>query len=110
MAAAQTPVRSPEAIPHVWLDQRGVAWVDKTNTKVKEIVRDHAAGLTADQIHEGYPHLTLGQIHAALAYYFDHQVTVDAQLAEDDRFVERLRSEGGESPVVARLRAAGRLK
>ena len=41
----------------------------------------HRRGLTADQIRELYPHLTPGQIYAALSYYADHQVEMDAAIA-----------------------------
>lgn len=27
-----------------------------------------------------YPHLSLAQIHAALAYYYDHQTELDAEI------------------------------
>lgn len=28
---------------HIWLDERGVAWIDDTNTKVIEVVLNHTA-------------------------------------------------------------------
>jgi hypothetical protein len=31
------------AIGHVWLDERGVAWLDDTNVKVVEVVLEHLA-------------------------------------------------------------------
>jgi len=34
--------------------------------------------------------LTLGQIHAALSYYFDHQTAIDCQIAESDAEGKRL--------------------
>jgi uncharacterized protein (DUF433 family) len=110
MAVLDPSLFPSDAVNHIWLDERGIAWVDDTNTKVKEIVLDHLGGFTPERIHEEHPHLSLAQIHAALAYYFDHQPTVDAQLKADDDLIERLRREAGESPVVARLRAAGLLK
>ncbi len=95
-------------LSHIWLDDRGVAWVDDTNTKVIEIALDRIAyGWDADEIHEQYPDLGLSQIHAALTYYYDHKAAFDAQIEEDDREVERLRAEAGETPLLRRLRKMG---
>jgi hypothetical protein len=46
-----------------------------------EIMAEHLAyGYSAAQIVEHYPDLTFSQVHAALAYYDDHQDTVHAAL------------------------------
>ncbi len=39
--------------------------------------------MTADEIAREYPTLTLAQIHAALAYYFEHQSFVQNAILED---------------------------
>ncbi len=38
-------------------------------------------GMNPDEIPQALPHLTLGQIRAALAYYFDHQKAIDRETA-----------------------------
>ena len=97
-------------IPHVVIDDKGVARIAGSRIKVTHIALDHVGGgMTPEQILEAYPHLTLGQIHAALAYYFDHRAALDAQIAQSDREVEKLRQEAGESDFVKRLRAEGKL-
>jgi uncharacterized protein (DUF433 family) len=66
---------------HIHRDAEGRAWIDNTNTKVIEVVLDHIAyGWSADEIHVQHPHLSLGQIHAALPFYFDHQPEFDGIL------------------------------
>src|SRR6266403_4752424 len=66
---------------HIWLDDRGVAWIDQTNVKVIEVVLDKLAhGSSPEEMHFQYPHLSLAQIHAALAYYYDHQSELDAEI------------------------------
>ena len=66
--AAATPAARPTPTAHIWLDERGVAWVDNTNTKAVEIVLDMLAyGSDTREIHEQHPHLSLAQIHAALS-------------------------------------------
>jgi uncharacterized protein (DUF433 family) len=49
-------------------------------------------GLSADEIAVEY-NLTLGDIYAALTYYFDHRDEVDRQIAEGDLFAETLRQQ-----------------
>ncbi len=47
-------------------------------------------GKTADEIADDYD-LTLGEVHAALSYYFDHREEIDASIARGQLFVENLR-------------------
>ncbi len=102
----------PEAIvaPHIWLDGRGRAWIDKTNVKVIEVVLDHLAyGWSPEEMHYQHPHLSLAQIHAALAYYFDHQAEFDAQVETGLRQAEELAARSNDSPLRQRLRRLGKL-
>jgi uncharacterized protein (DUF433 family) len=95
---------------HIHLDERGVAWIDDTNVKVIEVVLDKLAhDWRPEEIHFQHPDLSLAQIHAALSYYYDHQQAFDAAIEEQLRRVEVLMAEAGESPVLKRLRALGKL-
>lgn len=47
-------------------------------------------GLSADEIADEY-NLTLADVYAALAYYFDHRQEIDRMIQEDQNFVESLR-------------------
>jgi len=54
--------------PHIEISAEGVPHVAGTRTKVVEVVLDRLAHHSdADEIHRQHPHLTLAQIHAALA-------------------------------------------
>ena len=98
-----------EPITHIRRDERGVAWIAEANTKVKEVVLDQSAyGWDAHEIHRQHPHLTLAQIHAALAYYYDHQTEIDAQIRRDKEEYERLRA--GAKDQVTRAELLARLK
>ena len=95
---------------HIRLDQHGVAWIDDANIKVIEVVLDRLAyGWSSEEIHFQHPALSLAQIHAALAYYYDHQAELDADIARQEKDVRRLREQAGASPLVTRLKAAGLL-
>ena len=47
-------------------------------------------GKSADEIAEEYD-LTLGDVYAALAYYFDHRDEIDRSIGEGQAFAEALR-------------------
>ncbi len=96
--------------PHVRTDARGVAWIDDTNVKVIEVVLAHVAhGWSPEEIHFQHPHLSLAQIHGALAYYYDHQTEMDQEIERQLRESDTLAAAVAESPLRKRLRAAGRL-
>src|SRR5436190_22052262 len=95
---------------HVWIDAGGRAWIDKSNVKVIEVVLDHLAyGWSPEEMHYQHPHLSLAQIHAALAYYFDHQAQFDRNIEESLRQAEKHAAESKDSPLRQRLRRLGKL-
>ncbi len=47
-------------------------------------------GLSADEIANEYG-LSLADVYAALAYYYDHRVEVDESMCQDEDFVAALR-------------------
>jgi len=97
-------------MPHIRTDERGCAWIDDTNIKVVGVILDHVAyGWSAEEIHVQHSHLTLGQIYAALAFYYDHQAEMDREIDASRRKADALAAEAGASPVRQRLRAAGKL-
>jgi uncharacterized protein (DUF433 family) len=60
-------------------------------------------GKTADEIIADYPELSLAEVHAALAYYFDHQVEIDAEMKTADDFVDQLKALTGPGPLAEKL-------
>ncbi len=60
------------------------------NLIVQHVVR---ARQTPEEVLIAHPHLTLAQIHAALAYYFDHRAEVDGSLQEADQLESDLRAQ-----------------
>jgi uncharacterized protein (DUF433 family) len=55
---------------------------------------------------QALPDLTLGQVHAALGYYFDHRDAILAEVKEDDDFARHFRSLSGPGPLEQRLNEA----
>jgi uncharacterized protein (DUF433 family) len=94
-------------VPHVHHDERGRAWIDDSNVKVIEIVMDHLAyGWNAETIQENHPHLSLAQVYAALAWYYDRQAELDAAIEQQG---ERLCAFRATPPPVPAATPAGRL-
>src|SRR6266702_4862726 len=93
------------------IDEQGVAWLTGTNIKVIEVVLDRLAyGWSPEEIHFQHPGLSLAQIHAGLAYYYDHQPEMDQEIARQEHQVELLRQPVADSPLVNRLKARGLLR
>lgn len=110
MSTAAAHAYLPTSVPHVRLDEAGVAWIDDANVKVIEVVLDRLAhGWSPEEIHLQHPGLSLAQIHAALAWYYDHQADLDAEIEQRLLRVEGQMARAGESALRRRLRATGRI-
>ncbi len=94
----------------IHLDERSVAWIADTNTKVVEVVLDHVQGQSPEQIHAEYPHLSLAQIRAAVAYYAEHTQEIDTLMQQwQERYkAEYVKPENQSWRQQMRLRAAAR--
>ncbi len=60
-------------------------------------------GMTADEIVDQHPGITLADVYAALAYYWDHVEEVKADILAGERMADELR-EGSTSLVAKKLR------
>jgi uncharacterized protein (DUF433 family) len=49
-------------------------------------------GMSPAEIVDQHPTITLAQVHAALAYFYDHRDEIEAEIREGDEFVEKLRA------------------
>ncbi|HEX8098528.1 MAG TPA: DUF433 domain-containing protein [Pyrinomonadaceae bacterium] len=89
---------------HIEVDEYGVAWIDDTKVKVIEVVIDRIAhGSSPEEIHFQYPHLSLAQIHAALAYYYDNQAPLDAEIGRRREEADALAEEVSDSSLRQKL-------
>lgn len=93
---------------HVVLDDAGVPHIAGTTMKVIELVLDQSAyGWSPEELRFQHAYLSLGQIHSALAYYWDHKDELDADIARRQEHVAELRRTTPVSPLVSRLKAQG---
>jgi uncharacterized protein (DUF433 family) len=91
---------------HIVLDDAGVPRIAGTTMKVIKLVLERSAyGWSPEELHFQHPYLSLGQIHSALAYYWDHQDELDQDIARRRARVEELRRTTPPVPLIARLKA-----
>jgi hypothetical protein len=70
--------------------------------RVAQLVADHLGyGWSAEEILRQYPHLKPAEIHAALAYFYDHRSEIEAELAGE---LEALDRQAVANPSSLRLR------
>jgi len=64
--------------------------VTGTGVTVQRIVGWYKLGLSPEEIAEEFGHLTLAQVHAALAYYHANREEIDSAIAADEAEMDRL--------------------
>jgi uncharacterized protein (DUF433 family) len=91
---------------HIVLDDGGVPLIGGTTMKVIELVLEqNVYGWSAEELHFQHPYLSLGQIHSALAYYWDHKDALDQDITRRRARVEELRRLAPTPPLAAHLKA-----
>jgi len=93
---------------HIILNKDKVPTIADTTIKVVELVLDNQVyGWSPEELHFQHPHLTLGQIYSALAYYWDHKEELDADIERRLERVDEIQQNLKPSPLKAWLKAKG---
>ena len=72
------------------------AFIAGTRVRVQDIyVCAELHGKTPDEIVAALPHLTLAQVHGALAYYFDHREEILKECQQEEQFAAKKEAEQG---------------
>ena len=80
--------------------------IDGHRITVEDVVTWHERmGMSADEIVSAYPTLTLSDVYAALAYYFENRDRIDADIEEGKKFAEEMRAKAGPSRLQEMLKA-----
>lgn len=82
--------RSPEV-------RAGRPRIAGTGVTVRRVARWYKLGLSPEEIANRTGHLTLAQVHAALAYYHLNRDEIEADLATEDSVAESLERHAGAS-------------
>lgn len=92
-------------LPHVFKDRDEVVWIDDSGYRVIDLAREHLAhGWSAEVLQENHPDLDLAQIHAALAWFYDHEREMMEEMRHREKAIDKLFSEIGESALQTRMR------
>jgi uncharacterized protein (DUF433 family) len=85
------------------------AFIAGTRVRVQDIyAMAELQGLAPDEIVTALPHLSLAQVHAALAYYFDNREAVLDEVRQDQEFVHHFRTMTGPGPLESKLQRKDR--
>ena len=69
-----------------------------TGVTVLRVAAWYKMGLTHEEIATQYGHLSLAQVHAALAYYHANPEEIEADLAQEEAFAESVDRESERRP------------
>lgn len=95
---------------HIVLNDRQEPVIAGTTMKVVELVLDYLAyGWSPAELHFQHPHLSLGQIHSALAYNWDHRADLDRDIERRLQTVNQLQQKQPSTELAERLKARGRV-
>ena len=61
-------------------------------------------GMSPDEIVSAHPSITLSEVHAALAYYFENREQIDAAIRQGEVFVEQMKAKAPPSLLKQKLR------
>jgi uncharacterized protein (DUF433 family) len=90
-------------------DGQNRAYITGTRIRVQDIYAlSELQGLDAGRIVEQLPQLSLGQVHAALSYYFDHRDEIMDEIRQDRKFADLMRPRTGPGPLETLLGGGAR--
>ncbi len=99
------------AYPHIRKENGAAACLEShPRTRVAMIVIDYLArGLGPEDLVRHYPYLKLAEVHAAMAYYYDHQQEIDAEIQAELHQLENEAATQPRSAIWLKLHAKGLL-
>ena len=79
--------------------------IDGHRIQVEDVAIWHERmGMSPDQIVSEYPSITLADVHAALAYYYENRERIDADIEAAKKYAEEMRAKAGPSRLEEKLR------
>ena len=90
--------------------RKSLEWRNCTHRiRVQDIVVWHEKrGYSPDEIVDFFPGITLADVYAALAYYFDHREEIEEEFRKADEWAERIKREiPSQIPPELRKKSSG---
>jgi uncharacterized protein (DUF433 family) len=79
--------------------------IDGHRIQVEDVAIWHERmGMSPDEIVSEYPSITLSDVHAALAYYYENRQRIDADIEAAKRYAEEMKAKAGPSRLQEKLR------
>ena len=96
------------AYEHIVLNEQEAPIIEGTTLKVVELILEmNAYGWSPQEWQFQHPYLTLGKVHAALAYYWDHAEELDRDIIRRAGKADYIRRAVGPSRLREKLHARG---
>lgn len=93
--------------PHI--TEEGV--MEGSTIHVADLIAQKLAwGWSAEELHFQHPHISLGAVYSALAYYADHEEEINTQIATSMKIAKEFRRNTPPSRFVERMKREGRWK
>jgi uncharacterized protein (DUF433 family) len=90
---------------HVELNDDGVPMITGTTMKVIELVQEHLVqGWNVQELQEQHPYLSLGQIHSALSYYWDHRQALHRDIERRNEYAHKMQAKSKPIAVIQELK------
>ncbi len=101
-----TAISTTTHYAHIELAPDGVPTIVGTTMKVVELIMAQTAhGWSPEELHFQFPHLSLSQIHSALAFYWAHKAVLDADIDRRSAVVSQARRETESTAETKNLRS-----
>jgi uncharacterized protein (DUF433 family) len=101
--------RMPDHVPYPHIVKEGSGPARLANTprmKVSHLVIEYLNwGWSPEEMCHQHPFLAVSEAYAAMAYYFDHQAEIDAEIEADDNAARAAMHGASSSPLLQRLRS-----
>ena len=101
------PTAAPVSAEHIALTPGvcgGKPRIANTRIRVQDIYVWHELkGQSPDEIVSKFPQLSLADVHAALAYFWDHKDEILRQMQDDEAFVSQMKAQAGPSKLAQKL-------
>ena len=79
--------------------------IDGHRIQVEDVAIWHERmGMSPDEIVSEYPSITLADVHAALAYYYENRERIDADIEAAKQYAEEMKAKAGSSRLQEKLR------
>ena len=93
---------------HIIMDSKKRPIIAGTDMRVTQLVMEKQAyGWSPEELRYQHPHLTLGQVYSALAYYADHNEELDAAIETERKGIDQYRNTLKQAKLGDKLRAKG---